>query len=278
MSWCPKCKNEYRAGITICPDCNEALVEELTETACLEYTSIFQTDDEELKEKLVKYLLHCGQKIQEETAEAETEEGIQTFYSILVPVEEAKEALKEIRTVLAYDAKQENGEAENSKPRTREPEPSTIYVDARARYQEYKSSGIMFLVFAVAFLVFGILNLSGMVSLMASTASLIIIFGAAAAFLYVGITSLIKVSSLKEEASTEEASTDLIFTFLKEQFPKETVEQIHENKATGEEVTGEPLYFLQMETMKEALTAAFPEKEEIYLDALLEEYYNSLEL
>ena len=29
MSWCPKCKNEYRAGITICPDCNEELLEEL---------------------------------------------------------------------------------------------------------------------------------------------------------------------------------------------------------------------------------------------------------
>ena len=31
MSWCPKCKNEYRAGIAICPDCKEALMEELTE-------------------------------------------------------------------------------------------------------------------------------------------------------------------------------------------------------------------------------------------------------
>ena len=31
MAWCPKCKNEYRAGITICADCKEPLVEELTE-------------------------------------------------------------------------------------------------------------------------------------------------------------------------------------------------------------------------------------------------------
>lgn len=278
MSWCPKCKNEYRTGIAICPDCNEVLVEELMETASLEYTSIFQTADEELKEKIVKYLLHCGQKIKEETSEVETEEGMQTFYSILATMEESKEALKEIRTVLAYDAKQENGEAENSKPRTHEPEPSTIYVDARARYQEYKSSGIMFLIFAAVFLVFGILNISGMVTLMASTASLLLIFGAAAAFLYVGITSLLKISSLKEEASKEETTTKFILTFLKEQFPKETVEQIHRNKTTDKEVTGEPLYFLQMETMKKALTAAFPDKAENYLDTLLEDYYNSLNL
>ncbi|MCI8557774.1 MAG: hypothetical protein HFI19_08420 [Lachnospiraceae bacterium] len=29
MAWCPKCKNEYRKGITHCPDCNMDLVEEL---------------------------------------------------------------------------------------------------------------------------------------------------------------------------------------------------------------------------------------------------------
>ena len=29
--WCPKCKNEYIAGITTCSDCNIPLVEELTE-------------------------------------------------------------------------------------------------------------------------------------------------------------------------------------------------------------------------------------------------------
>jgi predicted amidophosphoribosyltransferase len=28
MAWCPKCKNEYREGITVCPDCGEALVSE----------------------------------------------------------------------------------------------------------------------------------------------------------------------------------------------------------------------------------------------------------
>lgn len=29
MAWCPKCKNEYRKGITHCPDCDVDLVEEL---------------------------------------------------------------------------------------------------------------------------------------------------------------------------------------------------------------------------------------------------------
>ena len=33
MPFCPKCRYEYRANITICPDCNEALVSVLPEEA-----------------------------------------------------------------------------------------------------------------------------------------------------------------------------------------------------------------------------------------------------
>lgn len=278
MSWCPKCKNEYRAGITICPDCSEELMEELTEAIELEFVPIFQTTDEALKEKLMKYLVHCGQKVQEESMEAETEEGIQTVYALFVPKDDAKEALKEIRTVIAYDAKQESGDAEDLKPRHRAPEPSTVYVDAKSRYQEYKSSGIMFLAFAVIFIIFGILNVSGMVNIMASTASLVIIFGAAAAFIYVGITSLMKISTLKDEASAEEQATEDILDYLKDCFPKEAVEKITPETGTTEELSGEELYFIRISQIKNYVMSEYPDKDENYLDALIEDYYNSLGL
>ena len=107
MSWCPKCKNEYRAGIAVCPDCNEELLEELTEEVTLEFVPVFQTANEELREKIMKYLAHCGHKVQEEKVQAETEEGETiTVSAVLVPKESYAEALQEIRTVLAYEAKQ----------------------------------------------------------------------------------------------------------------------------------------------------------------------------
>ena len=31
MPWCPKCRNEYREGFTVCADCGVDLVDELTE-------------------------------------------------------------------------------------------------------------------------------------------------------------------------------------------------------------------------------------------------------
>ena len=273
MSWCPKCKNEYRAGISVCPDCNEALVAELTEAMELEFVPIFQTIDEAQKTKLVKYLTHCGHKVQEESGEIETEDGIRKAFVLLVPKNSAKEATREIHTALNYDAKQEAGGEDVLKLRHRAPEPSTVYVDAKARYQEYKSTGIMFLAFAVLFLIFGILNLLGIVTIMASTPSLVIVFGAVVAFLYVGVTSLMKVSSLKEEVSAEEKNTDLITDYLKENFTKEKLLQY-----ADKDTTGELLYFQLMETMKEAAVAQFPDVEENYLDALLEEYYNTLDI
>ena len=272
MPWCPKCKNEYRAGIAICPDCKESLVEELTESIALDFVPLFQTDDEELKSKLVKYLIHCGRKVQEESAIAETEEGNKQVYAIFVPKADYQEAMQEIRTVIAYDAKQESGE-EELKPRHRAPEPSTVYVDAKARYQEYKSSGIMFLVFAVVFIAFGIMNISGMINIMANTVSLFLIFGAALAFLVAGISSLRKISSLKEEVSTEEQTTDAIMDYLKENFSREKL-----LADINEEITGEMLYFQLIEQMKEAAAKKFPDADENYLDALLEEYYNSLDI
>ena len=273
MSWCPKCKNEYRAGITICPDCKEELMEELTESIELEFVPLFQTDNEELKTKLVKYLIHCGRKVQEQEGEIETEEGLKSVHAILVPKNDYAEAMQEIRTVLMYDAKQEAGE-EDLKPRNRAPEPSTLYVDAKSRYQEYKSSGIMFLAFAVFFLIFGIFNVIGVVSIMASTVSLILVFGAVVGFTYVGITSLMKVSSLKEEATSEEKTTDTINDFLKDTFTKEKL--LAEFKE--EDLSGELLYFQVMELMKEKTIERFPEADENYIDALLEDYYNSLNI
>ena len=147
MSWCPKCKNEYRAGITICPDCNEELMEELTEAIELEFVPVFQTIEEETKEKIVKYLVHCGHKVKEETGTVETEEGIVPAFQVFVPKADVTEVVKEIRTVLAYDANKE--EEERPKNRRREPHVSNLYVDAKERCREYKSTGIMFLVFAV---------------------------------------------------------------------------------------------------------------------------------
>lgn len=57
--WCPKCKNEYREGITVCADCGIDLVEFLDESK--EDTELLHAfDAEEDAKKLVSYLEYSG--------------------------------------------------------------------------------------------------------------------------------------------------------------------------------------------------------------------------
>ena len=83
-----------------------------------------------------------------------------------------------------------------------------------------------------------------------------------------------KVSTLKEEASTEEKVTDTIMDFLKESFTKEKLLAT----VKDDDVSGELLYFQLMELMKEKTSERFPDADENYLDSLLEEYYNTLDI
>lgn len=273
MSWCPKCKNEYRAGITICPDCNEELLEELSEEITIEFVPLIQTTDEAFKTKLVNYLIHCGHKIKEEPYTEDNGEELRKGFAVFVPKEEYQEAMQEIQAALAYEAKQQAGE-EDLKPRNHTAEPSSVYVDAKSRYDEYKSSGIMFLGFAVLFFVFGILNVLGILKLMSAGITLIMIFAIAIGFAYVGVTSLLKTGTIKEEVSFEKKTTDSIMEYLKTNFTKDKIK----NYISFEETDSELLYFQIMELMKEKVTEKFPNQEENYIDSLLEDYYNTLDI
>ena len=78
---------------------------------------------------------------------------------------------------------------------------------------------------------------------------------------------------LLEEADVEEQTTETILTFLKENFPKEVLEDIRE-----EDLSDEILYFNQLAAMREALENQYPDADENYIDAILDDYYNSLNL
>ena len=42
MPWCPKCKTEYRDGVTACPDCGSRLVEELPEAVSYTHLDVYK--------------------------------------------------------------------------------------------------------------------------------------------------------------------------------------------------------------------------------------------
>ncbi|MCR4787847.1 MAG: hypothetical protein K5888_04605 [Lachnospiraceae bacterium] len=65
MAWCPKCKYEYREGITVCPDCDCELVDDLSlvcEEPSFDPSMLFnlQYDEDERPEKPEKVELYVN--------------------------------------------------------------------------------------------------------------------------------------------------------------------------------------------------------------------------
>ena len=97
MAWCPKCKNEYREGITVCPDCGETLVseEELTD-----WTSVLFGEQDEM-EKLKDFLTYNGiRKSKLSFDEAEQ------VYELFVDAKEEKQAKTIARVFLEQQEKE----------------------------------------------------------------------------------------------------------------------------------------------------------------------------
>lgn len=56
--WCPKCKAEYREGITVCADCGETLVEGTADD--FDVVEICDLKDEKMADNFIEYLTYSG--------------------------------------------------------------------------------------------------------------------------------------------------------------------------------------------------------------------------
>ena len=92
--WCPKCKMEYREGITVCADCGTELVEELENLV-----DVCEIKGEEPANEMMEFLKYSGiEKLKKEWVE-ETER-----FRILVDTRDVQKAEK-----LVPKAQEESG-------------------------------------------------------------------------------------------------------------------------------------------------------------------------
>lgn len=292
--WCPNCKNEFRPGITICPDCNCDLVEELAEEKFIE---IIKLPDCEMKDKIVKYLEHLNIEVKVEES-APTEEELVTIAESLVPAdsdiseidlsqlkvtmftifvskESRKVAVKEIQTILSVEAQkrvQDNPEAveeaENLLKEVREP--AREFVKSKDRASDYKSSGVTFIVISILIIGFVVLNFLKIVPYF-DIFGQIVFFALGIVGIVAGILSIIKSNKIAQNIGKEDEQENEIKEFLKANISKAQLDRICDRDEAPE------LAWLKLfDYVKEVLMKQYPGLNENHAEDLCEEFLSSI--
>ncbi len=275
--WCPNCQNEYREGITICPECNTPLLEELNSDDSEKYIPVANVKDEGLKDKICKYLDHvniankCEQVIiPAEEEGAEDEEG----YLISVPSDMGKEALQVVSTIVKVEAEEKFNdlEVENEAiEELRKINDQKGYIKAGERKENYFSSGLLLTGLGLIVASFGLLNMLEILTIFDSVFSYVMLCAIGVICIAFGILSIVKASRLTSEIQDEEEKEKDLKEFIRNAVTREMLEELNDG-----ETTEELLYLKQTDLIRETLLNQYPDLNGEYADMLIDDYMNEI--
>lgn len=241
--WCPKCKNEYREGITVCADCGSELVESLT--ADMSYS-----DD-------------IDNKLSEESA------GEYPVYE-----ENDTAVVNDSDNINGSDNNVESGEESSSEESVKH---TLAYVPKRSRYEDNKSSAMTFLLVGGVGAVLVLLHIVGVIDFNLTTFSKILtstVMGALfVIFIIVGIVSAKNASRYKKEAAAEEALTGQICSSFHELY---TTEGIDNACGISEDNSNYEQWDLRYHFIEKQISDEYPELADDYLEYITELIYNDM--
>lgn len=146
---------------------------------------------------------------------------------------------------------------------------SKQYVEPQKRYEDERSSGILFLALGGIGILAVILCFAGIFKLPLNDFQLLILLAMFLFFIGAGIWSLRNASMLAKNISTEENQLEEMWKWIAENsdsFCRENTE----------ELIGTELYFQREQEIRQAISEKFPETDEGLMDLLVEETYHSL--
>ena len=277
MKICPKCKNEYRKGITYCPDCDCELINEEEEAVAKK--QLLEAPYPVAK-KALEYMEYC--KFTTVSLEEPNEDGIAALFcdekeykeaSKQVQVfvrEEMQKAMEEKLSAMSEEELMEAAEEEQSLI-----PPSNVYQNYEQKALENKSSAYSFLIVGALGCVIVALSWFGKLPFYiggkGNWFSHGIMFAFFVIFMFVGIVSAKSVKKYKALASKEADAQSELKAYMDEAF---TFEKLSEITADTEEEA----YFKRMTYMREQIMEAFPAESEnaVFVEALLDEHYDKL--
>lgn len=280
MKICPKCKNEYRDGITHCADCDCELISVNEENS--NKIQLIHAPYPVVK-KVQEYLEYC--KFTSVSADEPDENGIMSLYC---EDKEYKKAYQQMSVYLAEEQKKAQEaylagmteeemaamEAEREEAVKQIP-PSNIYQNYAAKAEDNKSSAISFWVIGIlgAVLValswFEVLPFS--IGGRGNWFSHGVMFTFFIIFIFIGFVSFKNAGKYKELVNKEADSKSELETFMEEQFNPVLLSQIIAE-------TEEEAYFKRMSYMRKKVVEAFPElaNKGAFVESLLDKYYDEI--
>lgn len=239
MPWCPKCKSEYREGITECADCKVPLMDELPPESENPYS-----EEAEMKQ-MQQWVLEPTEESADENAEAEKEVDVNT-------------KIRNARMAAVSN-------------------PVRVYQDKKSKAEDFKSSAYTLVIGGTLGLVALILLELGVFPFSLAAPGKYITYLVMGAmfimFIVMGFSSFKSSKKYANEAKTEDDLTSRIKTWTLENVTKES---IMKKAALPAEMPDEVKYFKYFELLKNAIKAEFGNMNASYLESLCEELYGEI--
>jgi len=277
MPWCPKCRNEYRPGFTVCADCGSELVDELDDSS--KDIAYFGTKQE--VESIIGFLadngfegLEC--RYNEEDGQFELlvdnkddddfKRAMSVYFKKILPELKRKIQEQNIYFISEQNVKQE----ETPVPLM---EMNDIYEKPDERANEYKSGAGALLVIGVAGAIALVLADLGIIKfpMFGSGKVLInvVMGGMFLAFIVLGISSARTYRKLLKEGESDS------------KLEAEIIEWLHSNltsdKIKAFDIPGEQeevLFFNRIKIIKEGICNNFPDADMPFVDYVAEKVYS----
>jgi len=197
MPWCPSCKLEYVAGVKVCPDCKEALVDSLEEAEVVDLTEEeFQQEFEDTMYKMADDTDSAEEYLEKNPIVLEM---IQTLRSKGLTEDEIKEIMKGIQERAVNAA--------------------GTYNLVSDKYNEHKSGALVLVLCGLIGIVVILLSALGIINLPLRGYTLYLSYGVMGAlfliFLISGLMSFKTVKKLAPLVKEEEENIAKLVEFLK---------------------------------------------------------------
>lgn len=272
MAWCPKCKNEYREGFTVCADCGCALVDSLDNGKRsvyygsqeeLQKISDFLTVNQVAKPDIIYNEKDCTYELQIMPSEKDAvSNAMKIYFSKILAAE--LEVASEVSEASAIEE-------------TKEEEVFTgVYEASDKKAEEYRTGAntLLFVggigLLALVLIYFDIIpvGFSGYTKALITgvMGTLFIVF------LILGITSRKSYQKLKVQGNEEQEKQDAVKKYLLETIQVEEFDADLVEEGLSDEI----LYFRRIDKLKQQIQAFDSSISGAFLDYIIEDCYTEI--